>query len=192
MKLRHLVGALTTTLFVLTTGAHAHAQGAGSGQVPAVAMGAEAFHKEVLEAKKLLVDSLSSTLARRALAGVVDAMLARRIMASPLGYEQSPDFIRDLNRTHASFVDSLERLNPAQVESVDFSEFETFALSAYQANFEQYSSFCMAGRGFTDCAPGLGQLGLLEFSLVVYAHERDLWREANKRTHFWPWCRRMQ
>ena len=181
-----LVVAIITFASTEGPASPARAQSPDHGGV--VTMTPEKFHSEVQASRAELARYLSSSQGRPDLVIKVQAFLGERIMMAPAGDERQNEFPQRLSETFKLFTFALDKLGPEQISNLDLVEFEASSLDAYNHNMSQFAYFVSKSYVFSKVDPVKILRTALEFSMTLYAFDRDRWRAVQHMTHVWPLC----
>ena len=134
----------------------------------------------------------------REIAVIIQAVMNHRVSSNFLGYEQQSDFIVGQKSVYDFFssIASDPRKSDAfreEYRSISAaSEASDLADNAWGENREQfyqfYSKELMDDPALVGKTPQDIREAMFIFSLLIYAHDPDLWRFASRGSYIWPMC----
>jgi hypothetical protein len=124
-------------------------------------------------------------------------VINRRIMVNLHGYEQSQEFLREIDVTYKVFSRGLSEATERQsyyfrMRTPGIVKYEAVdALKENSVEFQKFYSSILSDD------PALGDVkssteileAMLAFSTLVYMESPDRWAAAKKGSHFWPVCK---
>jgi hypothetical protein len=140
---------------------------------------------------------ISSTFGHNRLVDIVQKVLFIRIASNLHGYEDSPDFLRELGKTYSTFLLALDAPGEQQLRVFERFSPNTIvrgeadsALRLNEHDFLRFYEFVRVQPGFRDIEKSEIKEAMLAFSLLVYMKDPVQWQRAKRMSYFWPACRR--